>query len=199
MSEKRGAALKEGRHDHIKNVIQEALQEFLTRPENIARMEAAISVKRAALEVLSDPLIAEFGAEIDQLEVKQLIGYLVRRIMESRGYEVVGTLRITRPGNLFSRGLKFRRTSQSRDAFTRWFDDQVRAPDGTVDLDKLADLVNRWELEHPWKSCRNTNQLTLVARILLRKTVPESEYGPVEEPAQIVDKVAEHDNAALSS
>ena len=149
MSETRGAALKEGRHDHIKNVIQEALRDFLTRPENIARMEAVSSVERAAVEAISDPLIAEFGVEIDQLEVKQMIGYMVRRIMESRGYEVVGRRRIARPTSLFSSGLKYRRVDRSRNAFTRWFDDQVRAPDGTVDLDKLADLVNRWELEHP--------------------------------------------------
>ncbi len=200
MSEtRRGAALKEGRHDHIKNVIQEALREFLTRPENIAAMEAVSCVQGAAVEALSDPLIAEFGAEIDQLEVKQMIGYMVRQIMESRGYEAVGRRRIARPTSLFSCGLKYRRIGRSRDAFTRWFDEQVRAPDGIVDLDKLAELVKCWELEHPWKSCRNTNQLTLVARILLRKAVPESEYEPVKEPVQIVDKVAEHDNAAPSS
>jgi len=198
MSGTRGAALKDGRHDHIKNVIQEALQEFLTRPENIARMEAATSVERAPVEAISDALIAEFGAEIDQLEVKQMIGYMVRQIMESRGYEVVGRRRIARPTSLFSSGLKCRRIGRSRDAFTRWFDNQVRAADGTVDLDKLADLVNRWELEHPWKSCRNTNQLTLVARILLRKAVPESEYEPVEEPVPIVDEVSEHDEAPPS-
>ena len=107
MSEtRRGAALKEGRHDHIKNVIQEALREFLTRPENIAAMEAVSCVQGAAVEALSDPLIAEFGAEIDQLEVKQMIGYMVREIMESRGYEVVGRRRIARPTSLFSSGLK---------------------------------------------------------------------------------------------
>src|SRR5262249_9427851 len=136
-----------------------------------------------------------FGIEIDQREVKQVIGHMVKQIMECLGYEAERTLRITRPG-LFTSGLAFRRAGTSRDrsvpitkedrrarlstvrgdAFGAWFDSQVRTADGTVDLDRLADLVRKWDIEVPCKTCRNPGQLIVVVRILMRKRVPASEY-----------------------
>jgi hypothetical protein len=181
--------------NHVSYVLENALWAFLTRPDNIVRMETTASLDRAALEPLSDPLIAEFGIEIDQREVKQVIGHMVRQIMESLGYEAERTLRITRPG-LFTSGLAFRRVGTSRDrsvpvtneerrarlgivqgdAFGAWFDKQVRTAAGTVDLDRLAELVCKWNIEFPWKRCRNPGQLIVAARILLRKGMPASEY-----------------------
>jgi hypothetical protein len=186
----------QGRHfNHVSYVIERALWAFLMRPENIVRMETAASLERAAVEALSDPLIAEFGIEIDQREVKQVIGHMVKQIMESLGYETERTLRITRPG-LFTSGLGFRRAGTSRDrsvpitkedrrtslntvqgdAFGAWFDSQVRTAEGIVDLDRLAELVRKWDVEFPWKKSKNPGQLIVVARILLRKCVPPSEY-----------------------
>jgi hypothetical protein len=136
----------QGRHfNHVSYIVERALWAFLTRPDNIVRMETATSLDRAAVEALSGPLIAEFGIEIDQREVKQVIGHMVKQIMESLGYEAERTLRITRPG-LFTSGLAFRRIATSRDrsmpvtkeerrarlgtvqgdAFGAWFDSQVR-------------------------------------------------------------------------
>jgi hypothetical protein len=186
----------QGRHfNHVPYVVEKAMWAFLTRPDNIVRMETAASLDRAAIEALSDPLIAEFGIEIDQREVKQVIGHMVKQIMESRGYETERTLRITRPG-LFTSGLGFRRMGTYRDrstpitkedrrarlstvqgdAFGAWFDNQVRTAEGTVDLDRLAELVCQWDIEFPWKRCRKPGQLIVVARILMRKRVPPSEY-----------------------
>src|SRR6266536_6041548 len=49
----------QGRHfNHLSYIIERALWTFLTRPDNIVRMETATSVDRAAVEALSDPLIA---------------------------------------------------------------------------------------------------------------------------------------------
>ena len=191
--------------NHASYAIEKAVWAFLTRPDNVIRMETATSVERAAVEALSDPLIAEFGIEIDQREVKQVIGHMVKQIMESLGYEAERTLRITRPG-LFTSGLAFRRTGTSRDrsvpitaedrrawlstvqgdAFDAWFDSQVRTADGTVDPDRLAELVCQWNVEIPLKTKtrlktrRNFEQLVLTARILLRKFVPASEYESEE-------------------
>ena len=192
--------------NHVTHAIEKAVWAFLTRAETIARMETATSMERAAVEALSDPLIAEFGIEIDQREVKQVIGHMVKQVMESLGYEAERTLRITRPG-LFTSGLAFRRhgtlrdrstpvTNEERraklntvqpDAFGAWFDSQVRTADGTVDLDRLAELVCQWEIEYPWRKCRNPGQLTLVSRVLLRERVPPSEYEPSEEP-EVLDE-----------
>src|SRR6266566_4968321 len=185
--------------NHASYAIEKAVWAFLTRPDNVIRMETATSVERAALEPLSDPLIAEFGIEVDQREVKQVIGHMVKQILESRGYEAERTLRITRPG-LFTSGLAFRRIGTSRDrsapvtkgerrarlstvqgdAFGAWFDSQVRTADGTVDPDRLAELVCQWEIEYSWRKCRNPGQLTLVSRVLLRERVPPSEYESEE-------------------
>ncbi len=186
----------QGRHfNHLSYIIERALWTFLTRPDNIVRMETATSVDRAAVEALSDPLIAEFGIEVDQREVKQVIGHMVKQIMQSLGYEAERTLRITRPG-LFTSGLAFRRhgtlrdrstpvTNEERraklntvqpDAFGVWFDKQVRTAEGTVDLDRLAELACQWNIEYPWKKSRNPGQLIMTARILLRNCVPASEY-----------------------
>jgi hypothetical protein len=203
-------ALKyQSRHfNHVSHAIGKALWDFLVRAESIAQMEAATSMERAAVEALSEPLIAEFGIEIDQREAKQVVGHMVKQIMESLGYEPERKLRITRPG-LFTSGLAFRRSGTSRDrsapvtkegrrarlstvqgdAFGAWFDSQVRAPDRTVDPDRLAELVCQWNIEIPLKTHgksrlktrRNFEQLVLTARILLRKFVPASEYESEEE------------------
>jgi hypothetical protein len=191
----------QGRHfNHVSYVIEKALWAFLTRPDNIVRMETATSLDRAVVEALSDPLIAEFGIEIDQREVKQVIGHMVKQIMEPLGYEAERTLRITRP-SLFTSGLAFRRVGTSRDrsvpvtdeerqaklnavqpdVFGAWFDKQVRTAEGTVDLDLLAELVCKWGVEFAWKKSKNPGQLIVTARILLRNCVPPSEYEG-EEP-----------------
>jgi hypothetical protein len=190
----------DSRHfNHVSYAMERALWAFVTRPHNIIRMETAALLERASVEALSNPLIAEFGIEIDQGEIKQVIGHMVKQIMESLGYETERALRITRP-SLFTSGLAFRRIGTSRDrslpvtkeerqarlstvqdAFGAWFDKQVRTVDGTVDLDRLAELVCKWDVEFPWKKSRNPGQLIVTARILLRKSVPPSEYE-TEEP-----------------
>ena len=102
------ALVYQGRHfNHVPYTIEKALWGSLKRLDNVVRMETTVSLERAAVEPLSDPLIAEFGIEIDQREVKQVIGHMVKQIMESRGYEAERTLRITRPG--------LRRAGTSRD------------------------------------------------------------------------------------
>jgi hypothetical protein len=182
--------------NHVLPVIDLALWAFLTRPDNIIRLETATSLDRAAVEALSDPLIAEFGMEIDQREVKQVIGHMVKQIMKSLGYEAERTLRITRPG-LFTSGLAFRKIGTGRDRsvpvtkeerrarsrmvegdeFSIWFENRVRKGDGTVDLDRLKELVCKWDIEFHWRRCQSIDELVITTRILLRKRVPASEYG----------------------
>jgi hypothetical protein len=41
--------------NHVSYVIENALWAFLTRPDNVVRMETAASLDRAAVEALSDP------------------------------------------------------------------------------------------------------------------------------------------------
>src|SRR6266571_4337163 len=66
-----GLSYQSRQFNHVSYAIEKALWAFLTRAENIAQIENVTAVERAAVEALSDPLIAEFGIEVDQREVKQ--------------------------------------------------------------------------------------------------------------------------------
>jgi hypothetical protein len=95
-------------------IVQDALWNCVLRPENIIRMEAVTAVGRPAVEALSGPLVSEFGREIAQSSIKQMIGHMVRQVMEALDYEVDRHhVRINRPG-LFATGKTFRRPDQPR-------------------------------------------------------------------------------------
>lgn len=84
------------------------LWEFLKNPENILRMEVATYLGRPAIEPLSPALLGQFGAEITQTPLKQMIGHMVRQIMESRGFQLDRSgVRIKRPGNIFFSGSRY--------------------------------------------------------------------------------------------
>src|SRR5687768_1486993 len=81
-----------------------AVWEFLNLPENILRMETASFLERPAVEPLSSELLKEFGSEVAQDRVKQMIGHMVRQVMEGRNYTVAQQgVRITR-NRVFSTG-----------------------------------------------------------------------------------------------
>ncbi len=61
---------------------------FLNREDNIIRMETANDLGRTAAEALSKQLLAEFGDDIKVNRVKQMIGHMIRQIMENRGYQI---------------------------------------------------------------------------------------------------------------
>ena len=58
---------------------------FLTRPDNVLRMETASQLERAALEPLASGLVTEFGDEVRDDRTKQMLGHMTRQIMEARG------------------------------------------------------------------------------------------------------------------
>ncbi|MCU0882104.1 MAG: hypothetical protein MUF14_05485, partial [Hyphomonadaceae bacterium] len=80
---------------------------FLVQPDNRIRMETASYLGRAAVEPLAPGLVLEFGSEIGQDRIKQMIGHMVRQIMEAVGYKIDRPgLRITRE-SLFSSGARY--------------------------------------------------------------------------------------------
>lgn len=86
----------------------QALWEFLKRSDNLLRMQTATYLKRPAVEPLSEGLLAEFGYELGENGIKQMIGHMVGQIMKATGYELDARgLRITTPG-LFSVGARYR-------------------------------------------------------------------------------------------
>lgn len=183
-------ALHPGHFTRLPWAVQTALREFITRPDNVIRMETACDLARPAVEALSEGLVSEFGAEIDRQDVKQSVGHFVRQVMEADGYEIERKrVRITRPG-LFSTGITFRRSGQARrrcfdlvrdrasyvsfigtDEFNSWLDGLVRGRDGVLDPGLLRQIAKEWNVEHviKWQDVK-IDRLQL--GVVLRPYVP---------------------------
>jgi hypothetical protein len=145
--------------------FREALWRFLLRPDNLIRMQTATYFRRPAVEPLSPGLLAQFGSELAEDRIKQMIGHMVAQIMRTMGYELDAEgLRITRPG-LFSTGARYRALDRDPsekitkmtwnerqnwlkrnggDDFNRWLDEQVRRQDGSIDEEKLQAIAKRY-------------------------------------------------------
>jgi hypothetical protein len=194
MSYERVADLEYRGRDN-RDCVVKAIWDFLRQHDNLVRMENAVQLDRTPLEALSAQLIFEFGTNIDLPHVKQMIGRMVRQIIERLGYEIDRkSLRITRPC-LFSSGATYRRKGQVRnrsvrntpdrawlegkgDAFNRWVDAQVRGPDGKPDVDLMDALASRYGVEYPLRGMVTPGEMRLHVGILLRPVVPSSEYRP---------------------
>jgi hypothetical protein len=132
--------------------------------------------------------------------VKQLIGRMVREIMQALGYEVDRKrLRITRLG-LFATGIVYRRgggapnrhgrgsadarrawlSNATPDSFNRWLDNLVNGPDGTVDPERLRQIAQARGVE---KQIRwgNASLDRLQLGVVLRSVVDPSEYASPED------------------
>ena len=154
-------------------------------------MQVATYLNRPAIEPLSPVLLAEFGSELAEDRIKQMIGHMVGQIMIAAGYELDASgLRITRPG-LFTSGARYRPVAgtdsqkavrmtpeerhdwirkNSGDPFNRWLDAQVRGADGALDEEKLQALAERYRLdEGPLRTGTNYRRLNL--GVLLRDLV----------------------------
>jgi hypothetical protein len=85
-----------------------AIWEFLTGQENIVRMETATYLSRPAIEPMSPLLVEQFGPRISADRIKQMMGHMVRQIMEQRGHRLQqGNVKITSNGNIFSRASRY--------------------------------------------------------------------------------------------
>ncbi len=86
----------------------QALWDFLNAPENVLRMETAAYLSRPSVEPLSPALLQRFGPSIKRDRLKQMIGHMVRQVMEARGYRLDrSTVKITRVGNMFASGSRY--------------------------------------------------------------------------------------------
>ncbi len=172
-----------------------ALWAFLIRPDNLIRMETATLLDRAAVEPLAAGLVAEFGDEVRDDRTKQMIGHMTRQVMEALGYELDRTgMRITRP-SLFTSGATYRRPDrgarpmkirrEQREAwvkntanspFNRWLDGQVKRPDGTLDLEKLYGIAQRYGIDKRYERL-NPGQQRMNIGVMLRSRVPQEHYA----------------------
>jgi hypothetical protein len=82
---------------------------FLNAPESVVRMETATYLSRPAVEPLSPVLLDKFGETIREDRMKQMIGHMVRQVMEARGYVLDrSNVRITTPGNMFASATRYK-------------------------------------------------------------------------------------------
>lgn len=181
--------------DLFESELGQEIWGFMKRPENVVRMETATFLERAAVEPLAPALLMEFGPDVGEDRIKQMIGHMARQVMEAIGYEVERPgLRITReslfssaaryrkPGEIRDRSMKI--TREQRDAwkektasspFNRWLDQKVKRPDRSLDLDQLYAIARAYGIEKQYHHL-NPGQQRMSIGIMLRKAVPESEY-----------------------
>jgi hypothetical protein len=167
-----------------------ALWNFLNQPDNVIRMETASFLGRPAVEPLSTGLLEEFGSEIAQDRTKQMIGHMVRQIMEPLGYTIEQQgVRIVR-NRVFSTGTRYvkladpgktaetmRITREQRENWLRktchgefnlWLDPQVRNADGTLSLDKLYSIAGQHGIDPTPYQKLNPGQQRMILGIKLR-------------------------------
>ena len=66
--------------------IGRQLWAFLTLPENVARLETASELSKPAVEGIEEQLLEAFREGVLADRVKQMIGHMVRQILEQRGW-----------------------------------------------------------------------------------------------------------------
>lgn len=64
------------------------LWDFLTEHDNIIRMQTASDLSKPAVKALTRHLLDKFGDKVRKIRVKQMIGHMIRQIMEKNGYEL---------------------------------------------------------------------------------------------------------------
>jgi len=177
-------------------IVGHALWQWLRRDDNVIRMETASYLERAAVEPLGPILLQEFGEEVAEDRIKQMIGHMVRQILEELGYELVqkGT---TVSKGMFTTGARYQRAGERRDRsmritkqqreawlvktagtpFNVWLKGQVTDDEGKLDLNRLYAVAANYgigDIER-YKSL-NPGQQRMSIGIRLRSLVPQAEY-----------------------
>lgn len=81
---------------------------FLTRPEIVARLETACELSKPALAGIEEQLLAEFRQEVLPYRVRQMIGHMVRQILEQRDW-VLDRTDVKVQSVPFSKATRYRR------------------------------------------------------------------------------------------
>jgi hypothetical protein len=83
------------------------LGEFLTDPANVIRMETATFLEQPAVEPLAPFLLDRFSTVVRGDRWKQLVGHMVRQVLEPRGYRLDAQGVWIRRGDLFTSGRRY--------------------------------------------------------------------------------------------
>ena len=96
--------------DVFNTLLGEGLWKFLNENDNIIRIETATYLGRPAAEALGPVLLNRFGDEVRVDRIKQLIGNMIRQIIEPRGYQIDRQNVRTPPSrkDLFTTGTRYK-------------------------------------------------------------------------------------------
>lgn len=86
---------------------------FLTRDDIVTRMDTATDLGNPAVAGIEEPLLEEFGDEVLERRVKQMIGHMVRQVMEAENYEI-DQQNVTINSAVFAKGTRYRRHDWQR-------------------------------------------------------------------------------------
>lgn len=81
---------------------------FLTQPENVARLETASQLSKPAVEGIEEQILEEFREDILADRVKQMVGHMVRQILEQRDW-VLDQTDVKVQSVPFSKAARYRR------------------------------------------------------------------------------------------
>jgi hypothetical protein len=81
---------------------------LLTRPENVARLETASELGKPAVEGIEEQLLGEFREAVLADRVKQMVGHMVRQILEQRDW-VLDQSDVKMQSVPFSKAARYRR------------------------------------------------------------------------------------------
>jgi hypothetical protein len=109
------ASYDAGRFSDVgKTALGRQLWDFLNEPENILRLEVASELRHPAVEGIAERLVEEFGQEVRPGRVKQVIGHMIRQVLEARGFTLdMQGLRTRFGAGLFNRASRYRRLPSS--------------------------------------------------------------------------------------
>lgn len=88
--------------------LGQRLWAFLTQPQNVARLETASELGKPAVEGIGEQLLAEFREEVLADRVKQMVGHMVRQILEQQGW-VLDQADVKVQSVPFSKAARYRR------------------------------------------------------------------------------------------
>ena len=88
--------------------LGQRLWAFLTRPDSVARLETASELGKPAVEGIEEQLLAEFREDVLANRVKQMVGHMVRQIMEQRDW-VLDQTDVKVQSVPFSKATRYRR------------------------------------------------------------------------------------------
>ena len=80
---------------------------FLNTPDNIIRMETAVELGKTPAEALAKSLVEKFDDDVRVDRVKQMIGHMIRQVMENHGFQLSTQNRKVGNSRLFTKASSY--------------------------------------------------------------------------------------------